>query len=116
MKRNEIHISFCHRIPERSFFWKGKQFPVCARCTGIHLGYLTFPFFLFSVFVLNIWWTIGLILPTFVDGLTQAFYRRESNNFIRVTTGLLAGIGAMSFISIIGKFIGKQILFIINNI
>jgi len=112
MKRNEIQVSFCHRIPERSFFWKGKQFPVCARCTGIHVGYLTFPFFLFSVFELNMWWTIALILPTFIDGVTQAFYQRKSNNFIRVTTGLLGGIGFMSFVSIIGKFVGNQI---INN-
>lgn len=66
--------------------------------------------------MLNIWLTIGLILPTFIDGLTQALYRRESNNFIRVSTGLLAGIGAMSLVSIIGKFIGKQILLIFNTI
>lgn len=24
----------CHRRPERSFFYKGRQFPICARCTG----------------------------------------------------------------------------------
>lgn len=99
-------------MPERSFFWKGKQFPVCVRCTGIHIGYLTFPLFLFSVFTLNIWWTIGLILPTYIDGLTQAFFKRESNNFIRVTTGLMAGIGGMSLVAIIGQFIGNQILLI----
>ena len=25
----------CHQKPERSFFYKGYQFPVCARCTGV---------------------------------------------------------------------------------
>jgi len=114
MKSNKLHFTFCHRKPERSFYWKGKQFPVCARCTGIHIGYLTFPFFLFSVFTLNIWWTLGLILPTVIDGLTQAFYNRESNNTLRVITGTLAGIGAMSLVAIIGQYIGNQILLLIN--
>ena len=30
--------SGCHQMPERSFFYKGKQFPVCARCTGVIIG------------------------------------------------------------------------------
>jgi len=30
----------CHQKPERSFFIKGYQFPVCARCTGVIIGYL----------------------------------------------------------------------------
>lgn len=114
MDKRRLHITYCHRKPERSFFWKGKQFPVCARCTGIHIGYISFPLFLFSVFTLNIWWTILLILPTYIDGLTQAFFKRESNNLLRVTTGVIAGIGLMSLVSIIGKFIGTQILLILN--
>ena len=28
----------CHQIPERSFFWAGQQFPVCARCTGLYVS------------------------------------------------------------------------------
>ncbi len=31
-------LSGCHRMPERSFFYKGHQFPVCARCTGVSIG------------------------------------------------------------------------------
>ena len=31
--------SGCHQMPERSFFYKGKQFPVCARCTGVIIGF-----------------------------------------------------------------------------
>jgi uncharacterized membrane protein len=26
----------CHQKPERSFFWDGHQYPVCARCTGLY--------------------------------------------------------------------------------
>ncbi len=112
MDKRKLHITFCHRKPERSFFWKGKQFPVCARCTGIHIGYLTLPLFMFGVFSLNIWWTLALILPTYIDGLTQAFFKRESTNLLRVTTGIMAGIGGMSLVAIIGQFIGNQILLI----
>ncbi|NLG05113.1 MAG: DUF2085 domain-containing protein [Clostridia bacterium] len=32
------NLSGCHQMPERSFFYKGKQFPVCARCTGVSIG------------------------------------------------------------------------------
>lgn len=109
----KFHLTFCHRKPERSFFWNGKQFPVCARCTGIHLGYLSFPFFLFSIFTLNIWITVLLIIPTYLDGFSQALLNRKSNNFRRVITGLFAGIGTMSLVSIVGKYIGNLILKII---
>ena len=30
----------CHQRPERSFFWAGQQFPVCARCTGLYVSAL----------------------------------------------------------------------------
>lgn len=30
--------SGCHQLAERSFFYKGYQFPVCARCTGVTIG------------------------------------------------------------------------------
>src|SRR3954470_13491308 len=28
----------CHQRPERSFFLRGHQLPVCARCTGLYAG------------------------------------------------------------------------------
>ena len=110
----QFNFTFCHRIPERSFFWKGKQFPVCARCTGIHIGYITFPFFMFSIFELNLLWTLVLIIPTYIDGLVQAYLNIESTNIRRLITGLMSGIGMMSLVSIIGKYIGNQILLLIN--
>jgi hypothetical protein len=30
--------AICHRITERSFTVAGRQFPLCARCTGTYLG------------------------------------------------------------------------------
>ena len=34
-----LPITFgCHCRADRSFFWKGKQLPICARCTGELVG------------------------------------------------------------------------------
>lgn len=87
----------CHRLPERTFKINNHYLPVCSRCTGIYIG--AFSYFAFAYFVYipyNV--IIGLvailmILPTFSDGLTQFFGFRESNNALRFSTGLIAGIG-----------------------
>lgn len=104
----------CHKDPKRSFFWKGKQLPVCARCTGIHLGYLSLFLFLFQLIYINWILSIVLILPTVIDGLTQAYFNRESTNIIRVLSGFIAGLGIMSLIHIIGFQIGYLILDMLN--
>ncbi|MCO6487997.1 MAG: DUF2085 domain-containing protein [Phaeodactylibacter sp.] len=115
MQKNvKIQLTFCHRKPERSFFWKGRQFPVCARCTGIHIGYLSMPLFLFGWVQLGLWLSVALMLPTYIDGALQALSGRESNNRRRLATGILAGTGAMSVISIAGKAIGRLILHLIT--
>lgn len=112
MKVGEIQLVTCHKIPSRSFFFRGRQFPVCARCTGMYIGYLSYPFFMFDIFNLNLIVTLLFIVPTFIDGLTQAYFNRESNNILRLLTGILSGIGQMSLVAIIGKSLG---LFIINH-
>jgi uncharacterized membrane protein len=33
-----LGYAICHRITERSFAINGRQFPLCARCTGMYLG------------------------------------------------------------------------------
>ncbi|HLT24041.1 MAG TPA: DUF2085 domain-containing protein [Ignavibacteria bacterium] len=110
IKLSDIALVSCHRIPSRSFFYKGKQFPVCARCTGTYIGFLSMPFFVFDLIYLSWLWTFIFILPTIVDGLTQAFMNRESNNTLRLITGFTYGVGLMSLASLIGKWIGSLIL------
>ena len=92
---------FCHRLPRRTLRFKGRYFPVCARCTGIYLGAL-FTLLLYYFSILTLSTNLGiyiffipliLMVPTAVDGITQLLRWRESNNFIRVVTGLLCGIG-----------------------
>lgn len=34
-----------------------------------------------------------MMIPTFYDGLTQLKGSRESNNFLRLSTGLIGGVG-----------------------
>ena len=114
IKGANLHFSFCHQKPERSFFWKGKQFPLCSRCTGINLGYFILPFFIFGVIKIPLLWTIIIILPTYIDGAIQAYFNIESNNTRRFVTGIMSGIGTMSLVSIIGIYIGNQILTLIN--
>jgi uncharacterized membrane protein len=115
-KRVVIHFGSCHRMPERSFFWKGRQFPFCARCTGIYAGYLALPLFVFNAIALNFVITLLLFLPAAIDGFTQAFSNYKSNNILRATTGLLTGIGVASLISISGEAIGMLILYIMRVI
>ena len=109
MKLFDIHLVSCHRMPSRSFFFRGKQFPVCARCTGTYLGFLSAPLFIFDVIYFNWLWSILLILPTVIDGLTQAYMNRESNNILRLITGLMYGVGLMSLASLIGRAVGFYI-------
>lgn len=111
----KLEFTVCHQMPERSFFWKGKQFPVCARCTGIYIGYLSMFLFVFQLIHINFWISLLLIVPTYIDGMTQAFCNRESNNALRAISGFTAGIGIMSVVAIVGQFIGKQLVTYIIN-
>ncbi len=40
--------NLCHQLPERSFFIAGHQFAVCARCTGLDVGF-TFAILLYPL-------------------------------------------------------------------
>jgi uncharacterized membrane protein len=97
----------CHRKPERSFSWSGKQFPVCARCTGFYLGFLAFPFFYFGWWQINSVVAVLLVLPTVADALTQASCKRESYNWLRFTTGLAAGAGLTALAVNVGVMVGS---------
>ena len=95
----------CHRKPERSFFIKGHQFPVCARCSGFYTGLLAFlicNYFYpinndYKLFALS----VILLIPVSIDGFTQLSDLRQSNNALRFTTGFFGGIGLMIFFKIV---------------
>ncbi len=104
MLENLLHwlgLGLCHQLPERSFFGGGVQVPVCARDTGIYVGFtvalmiLAFlersrrsaeipPARVVAVLL------AGIALMA-VDGLTSYLGIRETNNALRLATGLAAG-------------------------
>ncbi|WP_452224547.1 DUF2085 domain-containing protein [Lacinutrix chionoecetis] len=114
IRGNKLHFTFCHQIPERSFFFKGKQFPLCSRCTGINLGYFILPFFILGLISIPLWWSVAMVFPTYIDGTIQAYTKYQSNNTLRFTSGIISGIGTMSLVSITGIAIGNFILTLIN--
>jgi len=90
-----IKIVPCHRLPERSFFYKGKQFPVCARCTGVFLGRLLA--LALYWFLKPVWWVVVLCaLVMFVDWFIQHIELLESTNVRRLITGILGGYAVLS--------------------
>jgi uncharacterized membrane protein len=115
----QIGDILCHQYDERSFILNSNQTPVCVRCIAIYIGlflgifytlfipnninhkeYLFYilPFktreFLIKrigIKFLPILLIILFLLPVAVDGLIQLFSSYESNNFLRIITGLPAG-------------------------
>lgn len=83
----------CHQIYERSFNYKGYQFPVCARCTGIFVGNIIGILLYIMNIKISIITGLGLILIMAIDGLLQLFKIKASTNKRRFITGILAGIG-----------------------
>jgi len=83
----------CHQIHNRSYSLNGNQLPFCSRdvglFAGVALGFGVAAFFRWKIpplFVL-----LGLV-PIGLDGGIQALTSYESNNALRLATGLIAGL------------------------
>jgi uncharacterized membrane protein len=97
-------LCFCHRIPERSIPFLGLENYLCARCTGLAVGgalglvlnctYISFPPIPAAL----------LLIPMLLDGFSQAFWLRISNNPLRFVTGFLFGLGMPSMLNFIFSF------------
>lgn len=87
----------CHQLPERSFSFRGKQFPVCARCTGVFIGEVL-GIFLFKVgeisnvkkegYIIcgdNRWWKEN-VPEEWILGVVTEFYRGEKHISVRYPT------------------------------
>lgn len=87
--------SGCHQLPERSFFYKGWQLPVCARCVGVIIGYITAAVLAFFIKPHIV--TIAVCcLVMLCDWLLQFLKIKESTNPRRLITGIIGGYGVMS--------------------
>lgn len=82
----------CHQMPERSFFIKGYQFPVCARCTGVIVSSVL-ALIVFLKKKLPIKWCIAMSGVMLLDWGLQRLEIKESTNKRRLVTGLIGGFG-----------------------
>lgn len=83
----------CHQMPERSFFCRGYQFPVYARCTGI---LVSFPIAYAALCLRKKIPTklCALLVVTMVmDGSLQYMGIKESTNKRRFLIGICGGFG-----------------------
>jgi uncharacterized membrane protein len=106
-KADAIGFAVCHRIASHSFFLDDRQFPLCARCTGIYLGVLLGLGYSFRKGRLAGLppWRLGIVLVIFglglaVDGVNSYInllrntpFLYASVNWLRLLTGTLFGMG-----------------------
>lgn len=95
---NVILKLICHQYPSRCFYLFGSNMGLCIRCFSVYST--IFIFCILSVFVdIKIYLksksiiALALCIPLLVDGITQYYGLRESNNFLRLFTGFSAGMG-----------------------
>ena len=104
----------CHQMPERSFFIKGFQFPVCARCTGVILSAIISTIIFFKKRL-----PIGLCLSMssvmLLDWGMQYLKIKESTNSRRLITGLIGGFGYSTLHLYFYSFVYKKIKELIKN-
>lgn len=85
--------SGCHQLPERSLFYKGKQFPVCARCTGVTIGEFLATLAIILRIHISVFCSFILLLTMGWDWFLQYLKVLKSTNGRRVITGILGGFG-----------------------
>ena len=86
----------CHQRADRSFFVKGWQFPLCARCTGVVIGQTVGTFVaLKRKFPLKTAFA-GCYAMLF-DWTLQYLKIKESTNKRRFLTGIAGGFGLVIF-------------------
>ena len=83
----------CHQIAERSYYLNGNELPICSRDVGLSIGLLTGMLIgLLYVRRINPFLLAVGILPMVMDGGLQAISSYQSNNSLRIMTGIVAGV------------------------
>jgi len=98
-KKKRIGIAFCHRQKNRCLTISGHTSFLCARCIGILIGFLLY-YISISFFNLSLPLFVAFLLmvPLIVDGASQSFNFRISNNITRLITGMLFTPGLLSLL------------------
>lgn len=100
----------CHQKPERSFFIGSYQFPLCARCTGIVLGFIIAIICLTLKIYTPIKASLVLIIIMFIDWFIQFTKIIESTNIRRLITGILGGFGLSNLYYFVIIFVHNKII------
>lgn len=93
----------CHQRCDRSFYIKGRQFPVCARCTGLLIAYVLAIVTYICGGCRKVQsktshrFAVLGCLTMLLDWSIQALKIKESTNVRRLITGFLGGLGLMHF-------------------
>lgn len=104
----------CHQMPERSFFIKDFQFPVCARCTGVMIS-AVIATIVFLKKRLPIWICISMSSVMLFDWGIQYLNIKESTNSRRLITGLIGGFGYSTLHLHFYYFIYRKLKELIKN-
>ena len=99
----------CHQRADRSFFINGYQFPICARCTGVLIGYLITIPIIIKVDV-KITQCFACAFVMLLDWLIQYYQICESTNLRRVITGIFGGFGVFATEILFVKYIICEII------
>jgi uncharacterized membrane protein len=94
---NFIGSLVCHQRPDRTLWIGGHYLPVCARDTGAFVGLLLG--YIMLLFLRrkeakgppNLYVSLVMMLPLWVDSFGQLFGFWTSTNYLRLITGLLFG-------------------------
>ena len=96
--------SGCHQMVERSFSFRGHQFPVCARCTGVLLGNIL-AYALILVYMPPSQVCLIGCTVMFIDWWVQELNIRQSTNTRRLVTGIIGGYSLTTLCCIVIKIL-----------
>ncbi|VYT68939.1 DUF2085 domain-containing protein [Clostridium tertium] len=95
----KIFSKSCHQKSDRSFFFYNYQFPICARCTGLLIGYIVGIISLFFNYRISIVLSLLFMIIMFLDWFTQYINFYSSTNTRRFLTGFICAFGIISILA-----------------
>lgn len=104
---DQLGFAICHQLPDKTLHYGGRALPVCARDTGMFLGFSVCFLVLLVVYRRDgdrfpSWKVLValalFLLPTVVDAVTSYAGLRETTNWVRLATGALAGTGIAALV------------------
>ena len=93
LNTKKIAFCLCHRQEDRCVEFFGLEKFFCARCLGIILGIIAGAFCRILFQSVSLIFVAIMAAPLVIDGLTQTWGFRDSNNLLRLVTGVMFGFG-----------------------